>query len=135
MYLGADILIIGGGCAACSAAIEAAKYDVKTLIVDKGIVGRSGSSATSGCWINATFNHKKVGSEEVQDADSREAYFQDTRTAGSFINDRRLVKIVVDEISEFVLESEKWGVNYNKHVDGRFVLHQSIPVSLDELVS
>ena len=43
-----DVLIIGGGLAACMAALEAAKRGVRVVLVDKGRLGRSGSSPTSG---------------------------------------------------------------------------------------
>ncbi len=39
-----DVLIVGGGAAAGRAAVEASKYGVKVVLVDKGKFGRSGSS-------------------------------------------------------------------------------------------
>ena len=47
-YIETQVLIIGGGAAACLAAIEAAKFGVSTTLVDKGRLGRSGSSPGSG---------------------------------------------------------------------------------------
>jgi len=43
-----DVLIIGGGMAACWAAISAAKAGAQVVLVDKGYVGTSGVTATGG---------------------------------------------------------------------------------------
>ena len=42
-----DVLIVGGGLAACMAALEATKRDVRVVLVDKGRLGRSGSRDNS----------------------------------------------------------------------------------------
>lgn len=44
----ADVLIVGGGMAACWAAIAAAKAGASVIVVDKGYVGTSGVTATGG---------------------------------------------------------------------------------------
>lgn len=44
----ADVLIIGGGMAACWAASAAAQAGVQVVLVDKGFVGTSGVTATGG---------------------------------------------------------------------------------------
>ncbi len=44
----ADVLVVGGGMAACWAAISAARAGVETVLVDKGFVGTSGVTATGG---------------------------------------------------------------------------------------
>ena len=44
----ADVLIAGGGMAACWAAIAAARAGAKVVLVDKGYVGTSGVTATGG---------------------------------------------------------------------------------------
>jgi len=43
-----DVLIVGGGMAACWAAIGAAREDVQVVLADKGFVGTSGVTATAG---------------------------------------------------------------------------------------
>lgn len=115
-----DVLVIGGGAAACAAAIETSKYGLKTMVVDKGIVGRSGSSPTSGAGINAAFGHTYPEGGEGVGRDSPQAHFDDTRMVGGEINDPRLVNDMVQGIEEAILESETWGVNFNKGPDGRF---------------
>jgi succinate dehydrogenase/fumarate reductase flavoprotein subunit len=46
--LSADVLIIGGGMAACWAATSAAHAGAQVIVVDKGFVGTSGVTATGG---------------------------------------------------------------------------------------
>lgn len=46
--LEADVLVVGGGMAACWAAISAARAGARVVLVDKGYVGTSGVTATGG---------------------------------------------------------------------------------------
>jgi succinate dehydrogenase/fumarate reductase flavoprotein subunit len=48
LELETDVLIIGGGMAACWAAIGAARQGAEVILVDKGFVGTSGVTATAG---------------------------------------------------------------------------------------
>ncbi len=61
-----DLLILGGGIAGCWAAIGAAREGLKTVLVEKGAVKRSGSGG-SGCdhWLNTPHPGSPVTAEEV----------------------------------------------------------------------
>ena len=48
LQIEADVLVVGGGMAACWAAISAAKAGARVVLVDKGYVGTSGVTATGG---------------------------------------------------------------------------------------
>jgi len=48
LHIEADVLIVGGGMAACWAAISAGKTGAHVVLVDKGYVGTSGVTATGG---------------------------------------------------------------------------------------
>lgn len=48
LHLTTDVLVIGGGMAACWAATSAARAGARVLLVDKGFVGTSGVTATGG---------------------------------------------------------------------------------------
>jgi succinate dehydrogenase/fumarate reductase flavoprotein subunit len=48
LQIEADVLVVGGGMAACWAAISAAKCGAHVVLVDKGYVGTSGVTATGG---------------------------------------------------------------------------------------
>jgi succinate dehydrogenase/fumarate reductase flavoprotein subunit len=63
----ADVLIIGGGMAACWAAIMAAQAGVEVLLVDKGFVGTSGVTATGGpnhWWVAPEPGRRETAIEE-----------------------------------------------------------------------
>jgi succinate dehydrogenase/fumarate reductase flavoprotein subunit len=54
-----DVLIVGGGMAACWAGISAARAGAKVVLVDKGYVGTSGVTATAGpghWWVSPEGN-------------------------------------------------------------------------------
>lgn len=48
LTIDADVLIVGGGMAACWAALSAARAGAQVVLVDKGYVGTSGVTATGG---------------------------------------------------------------------------------------
>ena len=107
-----DVLIIGGGLAACMAALEATKRDGRVVLVDKGRLGRSGSSPTSGGVPQAAFAH-------ADPADSKEIHFQDTVLGGEFIPQQNIVRAVVNEVTDRVIELEEIGLHFKKQADGK----------------
>ena len=52
----ADVVVVGGAAAGMAAAIEAAKYGVSVVLIDKGRVGFSGSTPTSDGETAAVFH-------------------------------------------------------------------------------
>jgi succinate dehydrogenase/fumarate reductase flavoprotein subunit len=107
-----DVLIIGGGLAACMAALEAAKRGVRVVLVDKGRLGRSGSSPTSGGVPQAAFGH-------ADPRDSKEMHFKDTVIGGEFIPNQQIVRAVVNEVTDRVVELEEIGLHFKKQADGK----------------
>ena len=107
-----DVLIVGGGLAACMAALEAAKRGVRVVLVDKGRLGRSGSSPTSGGVPQAAFGH-------ADPRDNRDIHFQDTVIVGDYIPNQKIVRIVVDEITQRIIELEELGLHFKKTEDGK----------------
>lgn len=62
LQIEADVLIVGGGMAACWAGIAAARTGAKVVLVDKGYVGTSGVTATAGpghWWVSPEGNARK----------------------------------------------------------------------------
>jgi len=102
-----DVLIIGGGLAACLAAIEAAKRGVEVVLVDKGRLGRSGSSPTSGGVPQAAFAH-------ADPRDSKEIHFKDTIIGGEYIPHQKIVRAVVTEITDKIVELEEIGLHFKR---------------------
>ena len=107
-----DVLIIGGGLAACMAAIEASKRDANVILVDKGRLGRSGSSPTSGGVPQAAFGHADPN-------DSKDAHFRDTIIGGDYIPHQKIVRAVVSEITDRIIELEEIGLHFKKTADGK----------------
>lgn len=106
-----DVLIIGGGLAACMAALEASKRNMDVVLVDKGRLGRSGSSPTSGGVPQAAFAH-------ADPRDSKDMHFRDTVVGGDFIPNQKIVRAIVDEVTDRVIELEEMGLRFKKTPDG-----------------
>lgn len=111
-----DVIVIGGGLAACMAAIEAAKHGLNVTLVDKGVVGRSGSTPNAGGGAAAFLSGFPWG---PYSGDSKEAHYDDFMSEGRMINDPTLVRCVVEEGGERILELEKIGIPFSRHNDGR----------------
>ncbi len=107
-----DVLIIGGGLAASMAAIEASKRGVKVVLVDKGRLGRSGSSPTSGGVPQAAFGH-------ADPRDNKEMHFKDTIVGGEFLPHQKIVRAMVNEVTDRVVELEEIGLRFKKQEDGK----------------
>ena len=107
-----DVLIIGGGLAACMAALEASKRNMDVVLVDKGRLGRSGSSPTSGGVPQAAFGH-------ADPRDSKEMHFKDTIVGGDFIPNQKIVRAIVNEVTDRVIELEEMGLHFKKTPDGK----------------
>ena len=107
-----DVLIIGGGLAACMAALEASKRNMDVVLVDKGRLGRSGSSPTSGGVPQAAFAH-------ADPRDSKEMHFKDTIVGGDFIPNQKIVRAIVNEVTDRVIELEEIGLHFKKTPDGK----------------
>lgn len=107
-----DVLIVGGGLAACMAALEASKRGAHVILVDKGRLGRSGSSPTSGGVPQAAFAHADPN-------DSKDAHFRDTVIGGDYIPHQKIVRTVVSEITDRIIELEEIGLHFKKTADGK----------------
>ncbi len=102
------IVIVGGGLAACAAAIEAAKYGLPVTLIDKGVPGRSGSSCTAG----GGFSFAQAGPPPDTDSAAQQRHYADTLRAGEGLNDPRLVQRLVEEAPLCVPELERYGLRF-----------------------
>ena len=101
-----DILIIGGGGAAARAAIECRNKDV--IIAVKGLFGKSGCTVMAEGGYNAVFNSN----------DSFKKHFYDTVKGGGFINNPKLVEILVKNSPKELLNLEKFGALFDRDKEG-----------------
>ena len=110
-----DVVIIGGGGAACRAAIEAAENGLECILVDKGRPGRSGATPCALWSIQAPF-----GTRGRDSRDTPEQFFEDMVKAGHFIGDQNIVELVAFTACDRILDMERYGVHFKKEDDGRF---------------
>lgn len=115
-----DVLVIGGGGAGAMAAYEASKHGVSVTMVLKGLPQRSGST------IMAPGAIAGAGDWHVE-GDSKDVHFADTIKGGSYLNEQKLVRILVEESPKLIVELEDigalWqrdesGENYSLRIDG-----------------
>jgi len=100
-----DVLVIGGGLAGLRAALSARQSGVRVLVAGKRHVGRSGSS------VNTTGGYAAVMSELNSD-DDKKLHRIDTIVGGGFVNDRRLVRSLVDDAPDRLRELLALGVEF-----------------------
>ncbi len=110
-----DVVVVGGGGAACRAAIEVAERGQNCIMVDKGRPGRSGATPCALWSIQAPF-----GPRGRDERDSPEQFFEDMVRAGRFIGDQNIVEVVAFTACDRILDMERYGVKFRKYEDGRF---------------
>ncbi|MFH0845676.1 MAG: FAD-binding protein [Pseudomonadota bacterium] len=110
-----DVLVVGGGAAACMAAISANNNGVRVLMVDKGEMGKSG------CSPNA---HGGMAIYHKDRNDSWKVHAEDTLMSGGFLNDQELVEILCREGVNFARILERYGSLFNRDDDGSYSVRQ-----------
>jgi fumarate reductase (CoM/CoB) subunit A len=76
-----------------------------------------GELAMSGATPMAVGAAAAVGPWHVE-GDSREVHFRDTVKGGGYLNEQRLVRILVDESKDRILELERYGLYWDRKEDG-----------------
>lgn len=113
-----DLLIVGGGMAACGAAVEAAywakKYGLKVTLVDKAVVDRSGAVAMGLSAINQ-YVDLNSGKNTVKD------YVDYVRNDLMGITREDLVANIARHVDSTVHLFEKWGLPIWKDENGNYV--------------
>jgi fumarate reductase (CoM/CoB) subunit A len=104
----ADILIIGGGLAAMTAALEASESPCSILAVSKSKVGNSGATLMAGS------NFAAVLPEAEAEGDSVALHIADTYEEGGRINDIGLVHTLAENAARDLLHLEGVGVKFLK---------------------
>jgi len=96
------ILVIGSGGAGVRAAIEASRYG-ETAIVSKTLAGKGGCTTMAEGGYNAV----------LRETDSCEIHFEDTLKGGAFLNDRELVRILVEDAPKRMEDLLRWGAVFD----------------------
>ena len=112
-----DVLVIGGGLAALRAAISARKAGARVLVAVKRLLGRSGSSALT------TGGYAAV-SPGLNADDDPDLHYIDTVVGGGYVNDRALVRALVDDAPARLTELWEFGAPFRMR-DGQYHLSPS----------
>jgi len=124
-----DLLIIGGGVTGLCAGIEAAKYGIDVFLVDKGVVGSSGSSPSAGGSPHV-YCPVELGGDPN---DSLEVFYEDTLRGGSYLSDRPMLRLYTQGCLEAVLQAGEIGVPYIRDAAGRFAVSKTLGESYPRL--
>lgn len=107
-----DVLIIGSGGAGSRAAIEVSNYNLKPIIVSKGLSFKSGCTMMAEGGYNAAFAF-------VDAEDSTDIHYEDTLKGGAYLNDPVLARILVNEAPDRLIELERFGALFNRQKSGK----------------
>ncbi len=94
-----DVLVVGGGGAGLRAAIEAERTGATVLLVSKVPLGYASSTAYAGGGFRAAVRGLSI-----------QRHFEETVVGGNFVNDQRLVEVLVNEAPFRLTELEEFGV-------------------------
>jgi L-aspartate oxidase len=106
-----DFLVIGSGIAGLSYAIKAAEHG-KVLILTKASERNESNTKYAQGGIAAVMLEK----------DSYESHIADTLDAGAGINDKEVVRMVIEQSTARINELIAWGANFDKNKDGEYDL-------------
>lgn len=104
-----DVLIIGSGGAGLRAAIEARRYGVKVIVIDKAVIGMNSNTRYSGGGLKAAL----PGILETRYTtiySTPEEHFQAALLHGEYLNDQELIETLTLEAPARVLELQEFGV-------------------------
>jgi succinate dehydrogenase/fumarate reductase flavoprotein subunit len=106
-----DVLIIGSGLAGIRAAIEAKRYGVDVLLLDKSVIALNNSSAFSGgCFKVALPGLLDAMGRYIKIYDGPEEHFKHMVEYGGFLNNQDLAETLCVEGPSRVLELQEFGV-------------------------
>ncbi|MEM3055291.1 MAG: FAD-binding protein [Candidatus Bathyarchaeia archaeon] len=94
-----DVLVIGSGAAGLMAAIEARRQGVEVVLTSKSLTGLANCSIYSGGVLTAPLG-----------AFTKENHFKTTIATGRYMNDQKLVEVLVNKASTRVLKLQEYGV-------------------------
>lgn len=116
MIIKSDVLVIGGGAAAGSAAIEAYDNGASVIMVMKGVYGISGVSAYKIAEILG-YNVADGGADQ---SDSPDVHYKDIMRAAAGMADPHLAKIIADGALGSLRELEKLNVPFHKTENDKY---------------
>lgn len=104
-----DVLIVGAGGAGLAAALSASATGASVLVVNKGPQPEASTTNVAG-GVSAVIS--------TASGDSRRQHFADTITAGQFLNDQRLVHLMVEEVGGALEGLQRLGCQFDLDDEG-----------------
>jgi len=108
-----DVLVIGAGGAGSRAAIEAAKNNVHVTLLSKELLGKAHT-----CMAEGGYNAPLAN---VDPADNWQVHFKDTVVGGAWLNNQRLVEILVKEAGDRIFDLEEYGAVFDRTSEGKIM--------------
>lgn len=106
-----DVLVIGSGIAGLRAAIEARRYGLEVLVVDKAVIALNNNSRWAGGGIKTSLpgimdmSYTKMFKHP-------EEFFRELVEHGEFLSDQRLAELLTFESPGRILELQEFGVEH-----------------------
>ncbi len=107
-----DVLVLGAGAAGLVAAWHARRSGASVLVINKGLVGRSGATITSGGGVSVAGQTLAALGLDADSSDSEERFLRDTLEAGAWLNDQALVHGMVTGIGAEIARLIDQGVRF-----------------------
>lgn len=105
-----DVLVVGAGGAGCRAAIEASNHSVQVTLICKEVLGKAHTVMAEGGYNAALGN--------INPEDNWETHGYDTCLGGAWMNDQRLVQILVKNAPDRIFDLEEFGAVFSRTSDG-----------------
>ena len=107
-----DVLVVGGGGGGAVAAYEAGKHGARVMMVLKGRPQRCGSTIMAPGAIAGVGDWRVAG-------DSPDIHFEDTVKGGAFLGEQRLIRKLVKESPDLIMELERIGALWEREENGK----------------
>lgn len=105
-----DVLCVGGGGAAVTAAVAAKRKGADTVIVSKGKIGKSGDTIMIGgsYSMDGESAKKRYGFKKADASVTKDVLFEQIVKQGFYLSEQKLVRQFVDEGPEAVYQCWQW---------------------------
>jgi len=108
-----DVLVIGAGGAGSRAAIEGANHNVNVTLISKELFGKAHTCMAEGGYNAALAN--------IDAADNWHVHLKDTIVGGAWLNNQKLVEVLVKEAGDRIFDLEEYGAVWDRTPEGKIM--------------